>query len=93
MSGHDEAEIFPGPRPGTNDRDAWLSYWREQGQSWRTEPEIDHERQGGSGSLSGRSPWKWTTSLPFQRYLLDACWYWVAPGNARGRRWTSQLPV
>ena len=45
MSGHDETETFPGPRPGINNRDAWQGYWRGQGQSWRTEPEIDLERQ------------------------------------------------
>ena len=32
-------------RPVTNDSDAWLLYWKSQGQTWRTEPEIDPERQ------------------------------------------------
>ena len=32
-------------RPTTNDRDEWKAYWRAQGQSWRTEPEIDAKRQ------------------------------------------------
>jgi hypothetical protein len=32
-------------RPTTGDRDAWQGYWREQDQPWRTEPEIDLERQ------------------------------------------------
>lgn len=32
-------------RPTTNDRDAWHTYWKAQGQSWRTEPEIDEKRQ------------------------------------------------
>jgi uncharacterized protein YjbI with pentapeptide repeats len=32
-------------RPTTNDRDAWKAYWAAQGMSWRTEPEIDAERQ------------------------------------------------
>jgi uncharacterized protein YjbI with pentapeptide repeats len=31
--------------PTTNDRDAWLNYWQKCGQSWRTEPEIDSNRQ------------------------------------------------
>ena len=46
MSGHDETETFAGPRPGTNDRAAWQGYWTERGQPWRTEPEIDLDRQG-----------------------------------------------
>src|SRR5579884_1287773 len=32
-------------RPATNDPEAWKAYWEAQGQSWRTEPEIDNERQ------------------------------------------------
>src|SRR6266571_1736091 len=32
-------------RPTSDDRSAWQVYWKEQGQSWRTEPEIDEERQ------------------------------------------------
>jgi hypothetical protein len=32
-------------RPITDDRDAWRTYWQAQGISWRTEPEIDEERQ------------------------------------------------
>src|SRR6266480_4425514 len=32
-------------RPITDDRDAWHTYWKAQGQSWRTEPEIAEERQ------------------------------------------------
>ena len=32
-------------RPTTNDRGIWKAYWKEQGQPWRTEPEIDQVRQ------------------------------------------------
>src|SRR5437660_1455817 len=32
-------------RPANNDTEAWKAYWKEQGQLWRTEPEIDVERQ------------------------------------------------
>ncbi len=31
--------------PSNDDREAWKAYWERQGQSWRTEPEIDTERQ------------------------------------------------
>src|SRR5690349_9496856 len=32
-------------RPTTDDRDEWKAYWQAQGMPWRTEPEIDKERQ------------------------------------------------
>lgn len=32
-------------RPSTSNRDEWIAYWKQQGQSWRTEPEIDNARQ------------------------------------------------
>lgn len=32
-------------RPAADDRNAWHTYWQKLGQSWRTEPEIDAERQ------------------------------------------------
>src|SRR5260370_13518834 len=30
---------------GTQDRETWQAFWIQQGQAWRTEPEIDAERQ------------------------------------------------
>lgn len=32
-------------QPLPTDREAWRIYWQAQGQPWRTEPEIDRERQ------------------------------------------------
>jgi uncharacterized protein YjbI with pentapeptide repeats len=32
-------------RPSGDDPDAWKAYWEAQGMPWRTEPEIDQERQ------------------------------------------------
>lgn len=29
----------------SDDKEAWKTYWKKQGQPWRTEPEIDQERQ------------------------------------------------
>ena len=31
--------------PANDDEEAWRAYWKQQGQRWRTEPEIDVERQ------------------------------------------------
>src|SRR6266702_2687473 len=33
------------PRPRAQDRETWKAFWAKQGQEWRTEPEIDAERQ------------------------------------------------
>ncbi len=32
-------------QPLHDDREAWKAYWEKQGQTWRSEPEIDRERQ------------------------------------------------
>jgi uncharacterized protein YjbI with pentapeptide repeats len=32
-------------RPSNRDKKTWEVYWEQQGQSWRTEPEIDEKRQ------------------------------------------------
>src|SRR5690348_11624601 len=32
-------------RPASDDKEAWKTYWKEQGQPWRTEPEVDVERK------------------------------------------------
>src|SRR5207248_11040647 len=32
-------------RPANDDKDAWKAYWKAQRQPWRTEPEINVERQ------------------------------------------------
>ena len=32
-------------RPTNDDKDPWQAYWQAQGQSWRTEPEIDIKQQ------------------------------------------------
>ncbi len=45
MSGQDNGQISTLQRPTTNDPKAWKTYWKAQGWPWRTEPEIDAERQ------------------------------------------------
>src|SRR6266480_1733328 len=32
-------------RPANDDREAWKAYWKTHSQPWRTEPEVDEERQ------------------------------------------------
>src|SRR5215469_3464334 len=38
-------QIPAAQRPANDDTEAWKSFWKAQGQPWRTEPEIDEERQ------------------------------------------------
>src|SRR5437588_12464952 len=45
MSEQDGAQATSLQRPIRDDPEAWKAYWKVQGQSWRTEPEIDAERQ------------------------------------------------
>src|SRR5690242_1330038 len=33
------------PRPTSDDREAWKAYWAAREMAWRTEPEVDEERQ------------------------------------------------
>jgi hypothetical protein len=44
MSEQESQTAIP-QRPTTDDRDEWKAYWMAQGMPWRTEPEIDEERQ------------------------------------------------
>jgi hypothetical protein len=45
VSEQDGRQVSTLQRPTTIDQKAWKTYWKEQGQLWRTEPEIDEERQ------------------------------------------------
>src|SRR5947209_3038322 len=45
MSEQDGRQASTLQRPTTNDPKVWKAYWKVQGQEWRTEPEIDIERQ------------------------------------------------
>jgi uncharacterized protein YjbI with pentapeptide repeats len=45
MSEQDDGQVSTQQRPTTNNQEDWKAYWEQQGQPWRTEPEIDTERQ------------------------------------------------
>ena len=45
MSEQDGRQASTLQRPTSFDPEAWKVYWEKQGQPWRTEPEIDTERQ------------------------------------------------
>jgi len=71
MSRHDEADAFPRQRPATNDREAWQGYWRERGQPWRSEPEIDLKRQGVLAAHLATRPGSEPLSCPFKDVSLS----------------------
>jgi uncharacterized protein YjbI with pentapeptide repeats len=43
-------------RPKTDDRAEWKAYWQAQGMPWRTEPEIDEQRQVYLAGQQAKSP-------------------------------------
>lgn len=45
MSDQDNGQVSTLQCPSTDDPRAWRAYWKAQGWPWRTEPEIDAERQ------------------------------------------------
>ena len=45
MSKEEGTHVLLPPRPIENDPKAWKVYWGAQVQPWRTELEIDHQRQ------------------------------------------------
>src|SRR5947209_6079081 len=45
MSRQDGSKVTASQRPTSDDKRAWGRYWRDQGWSWRKEPEIDEECQ------------------------------------------------
>lgn len=45
MSNQDNGQVSTLQRPISDDPETWKSYWKAQGCAWRTEPEINAERQ------------------------------------------------
>ncbi|HVB22309.1 MAG TPA: pentapeptide repeat-containing protein [Ktedonobacteraceae bacterium] len=45
MSEQDDGQAATLRHPTVDKRGNWIVYWKQQGQPWRTEPEIDAERQ------------------------------------------------
>ena len=45
MSEQRNGHVFTLQRPTTTNQEDWQAYWKQKGQSWRWEPEIDEERQ------------------------------------------------
>jgi uncharacterized protein YjbI with pentapeptide repeats len=74
-------------RPANDDTEAWKAYWKEQGQPWRTEPEIDAERQKYLTERRSITP-DWKQGIyPFKDIKLsraDVEWLLATHENGRG---------
>jgi uncharacterized protein YjbI with pentapeptide repeats len=74
-------------RPAKDDKEAWKAYWKEQGQEWRTEPEIDVERQKYLDARRSIKPDIEQSILPFKDIKLnraDIEWLLATHENGRG---------
>jgi hypothetical protein len=73
--------------PNNDDKDAWIAYWNEQGQPWRTEPEIDEERQKYLAERRRIKPDLEQGIYPFKDIKLsraDVEWLLATHENGRG---------
>jgi hypothetical protein len=87
MSDQDNGQVTTLQRPTADDPEEWKAYWKAQGQYWRTEPEINTERQK---VLSGRRNIKSDIEqsiYPFKDIRLsraDVEWLLATHENGRG---------
>ncbi len=74
-------------RPTGDDRGAWQSYWQQQGQPWRTEPEVPPERQAYLAERRAIIPDLQQGVYPFGGIRLtraDVEWLLATHENGRG---------
>ena len=87
MSDQDNGQVSTLQRPTTNDPDAWKAYWKAQGWPWRTEPEIDEERQKYLAERRSIIPDIEKGIYPFRDIKLsraDVEWLLATHENGRG---------
>src|SRR5258708_1232226 len=87
MSEKDVAQSTPPQRPTTDDRKEWGAFWQQKGQSWRTEPEIDNERQTYLTDRRSIVPDVELGMYPFKDITLsraDVEWLLATHENGRG---------
>jgi len=58
-------------RPAHEDTEAWETYWKAQGEPWRTEPEIEPERQKYLAERRSITPDIWKGIYPFKDIKLN----------------------
>ncbi|MGH2482584.1 MAG: pentapeptide repeat-containing protein, partial [Ktedonobacteraceae bacterium] len=73
--------------PDIEDHEAWSAFWTRQGQAWRTEPEIDAERQAELAAHRAIPPDVVQGIYPFRRMKLnraDIEWLLATHEDGRG---------
>jgi uncharacterized protein YjbI with pentapeptide repeats len=84
-------------RPVNGDKEAWKAYWKSQGQEWRTEPEIDAERQKYLAERRGITPDIEQGIYPFKDIKLsraDVEWLLATHDDGRGPvEWSDEKDV
>jgi uncharacterized protein YjbI with pentapeptide repeats len=73
--------------PSTDNHEAWQAYWQELGQPWRTEPEIDEERQLYLAECRARPIDAYHGVYPFKHIKLkraDVEWLLATHEDGRG---------
>src|SRR6266566_2508465 len=74
-------------RPRAQDRETWKAFWAKQGQEWRTEPEIDAERQAELAARRSITPDVAQGIYPFRGMKLkraDIEWLLATHEHGRG---------
>src|SRR5579864_3260258 len=74
-------------RPKMRDRETWKAFWAIQGQGWRTEPEIDAQRQAELTACRSITPDVAQGIYPFKGMKLsraDIEWLLATHENGRG---------
>jgi uncharacterized protein YjbI with pentapeptide repeats len=87
MSEQNETQATILQRPTTDDEETWKAYWKAQGQPWRTEPEIDVERQKYLSERRSITPNTEQGIYPFKSIKLtraDMEWLLATHENGRG---------
>jgi uncharacterized protein YjbI with pentapeptide repeats len=73
-------------RPSSQDRETWQAFWAKQGQEWRTEPEIDTERQAELAARRSMTPDVAQGLYPFTGMKLSrADIEWLLATHEHGR--------
>jgi uncharacterized protein YjbI with pentapeptide repeats len=87
MSEQDNGQVATLQRPTSDDPEEWIAYWEQQGQPWRTEPEIDEERQKYLAERRAIVPDTVKGVYPFRGVGLsraDIEWLLATHDNGRG---------
>ncbi len=87
MDGETQHASSAPQRPNTDSHDAWQSYWQALDQPWRTEPEIDDQRQGYLAKLRAIVPDIARGIYPFAGVQLtrgDIEWLLATHADGRG---------